>query len=341
MKSTQQITKAMKMVAAARLRRMQLRILAARPFAQRMRELIDELAGRLVVQERGSPNPPHPSLGGLGQGPQTPLWGERIEVRGGVQALHPFFRPGDLSKQAILLITSDKGLCGAFNTNLIRKTLEYLGQHPQEEVQLFVVGRKGRDFFRRQRVKIAKEYTGLLNQLSYAHAELIGKDLIEGFLSEAFSEVSLIYQEFKSALRRRVVVEPLLPISLPPLEGEGRVGESGATAPTPRTKVLPHWDGRRGGCPERGAEAPVDFLYEPAREQLLEALLPRHVKAQIYRALLESTASELGARLTAMDQATENAGELIDTLTLRMNRTRQASITKEILEVVAGAEVLA
>lgn len=315
-RSTQQITQAMKMVAVARLRRVQMRILAARPFAQRMRELIEDLTSRLLAQEGSHSVSPQGGEETKGDFLPLPLW-ERVGVRG-MPALHPFFRHADPSKQAILLITSDKGLCGAFNTNLIRQTLEYLGQRPQEEVQLFVVGRKGRDFFRRQRVKIAKEYTGLLNQLSYAHAELIGRDIIEGFLAGTFGEVHMIYQEFKSALHQVVAVEPLLPLNVPP------------------HPPLSH-QGRGGG---EGGGVPIDFIYEPAREQLLEALLPRHVKAQIYRALLESTASELGARMTAMDQAVKNAGELIDSLTLRMNRSRQSSITKEILEVVAGAEVL-
>jgi F-type H+-transporting ATPase subunit gamma len=225
------------------------------------------------------------------------------------------------TRRALLLVTSDKGLCGAFNTNLIRHTLQYLRQHSLDNVQLFVVGRKGRDYFRRMGTPIAKEYANILNALTFAHAELITQELVEAYQSEPYVAVDMLYNEFKSVIQQRLVVKqllPLEPIGPGQLDVDFKFDESRLAGST--------WP---------------DYIYEPAKEQLLEALIPRFLRAQVFRVLLESCAAELGARVTAMDNATNNAADLTQHLTLRLNRTRQASITKEILEVVSGAEALA
>jgi len=266
----------MKMVAAARLRRAQNRILFARPFAQKMEGLMTELLIRIEGEEN-----------------------------------HPLFKKRAGSKRALLLVTSDKGLCGAFNTNLIRETLRYVQKHGSQNVSLFIAGRKGRDYFRRAGLPVAKEYVNISNTLGFQHAEIITQDLLEAYLgarpSEALVAVDLLYNEFKSVMQQKVVVKPFLPLTA--IENvEART-----------------WP---------------DFIYEPAKEALLEGLLLRFLKAQVFRALLESAAAELGARMTAMENATNNAADLIGSLTLNLNRTRQASITKEILEVVSGAEAL-
>ncbi|SRR5258706_14280356 len=271
-RSTQQITKAMKMVAAARLRRAQARILSARPFAQKMEELMTHLL---------------------------------VKVEGEVQ--HPLFAKRDGTRRALLLVTSDKGLCGAFNTNLIREATKYLTKYGSQNIDLFVVGRKGRDFFRRLGKTIDKEYLNIFNALNFAHAELVLNDLLEGYRTKPWVAVDLLYNEFKSVIQQRLIIKTLLPLT--PLEHL-------------ETEQFP------------------DFIYEPAKEALLEALIQRFLKSQVFRVLLESSAAELGARMASMDNATRNAKDLLDSLTLTMNRTRQASITKEILEVVSGAEAL-
>lgn len=276
-KSTQQITKAMKMVAAARLRKAQSRILSARPFAIKMHDLLTDLAGRVITDELDSPPP------------------------------HPLLQSFPSNKVAVLLVTADKGLCGSFNTNLIKKASEVLRENEGKEIKFFIVGRKGRDFFKRLGYPLVNEYVNIFNALSYTHAEIIGKDLIEIFLKEQLAEVLLIYNEFKSVIQQRLIVERLLPVARP-------------------AKLL--------------AEQKIEFLYEPEKAKLLDALLWRCIKSQIFRVLLESAAAELGARMSAMDSATKNAGELIDHMTLKLNRTRQAMITREIAELVGGAEAL-
>jgi len=270
-KNTQQITRAMKLVAAARVRRAQERILSARPFAERIDGLISEVGG---------------------------------SARGTAGVDSPFFEVRPVRARAFVLFSSDRGLCGAFNTNLIRRTLEQIRTRPEVKTTLYVVGRKGRDYFRRAGVPIAQEWTNLGKDLSYAHAEIIGQELIDQYLRGQVDQVYLIFNEFKSVIQQRLIVRPLLPIERPenPAPGQG------------------------------------EFLYEPRQEVLLQDLIVRHLKAQIYRSLLESGAAELGARMSAMDSATKNAAELIDVMTIRSNRTRQAAITKEILEVMSGAE---
>jgi F-type H+-transporting ATPase subunit gamma len=286
-KSTQQITKAMKMVAAARLRRAQARILAARPFAVRMEDLLSDILFQLADVNKDN-------------------------VLSEEELTHPLLKKRTEGVRGVLLLTSDKGLCGSFNTNLIKKALEFLRENGGQSIALFCVGRKGRDFFRRMGLSMRGEYVGIFNQLSFAHAELIGRDVAEFFLKENVRDVTLIYNEFKSVIQQILVRKTLLPLRPPRL-----VNVAG----------------------ERPVQA-ADFIYEPGKDQLLEALFPRYLKAQIFRALLDSYASEMGARMTAMESANKNAKELIDGLTLTANKIRQAAITKEISELVSGAEAL-
>ena len=283
-KSTQQITKAMKMVAAARLRKAQARILSARPFAQKMEELMSDLL---------------------------------VKVMG--NTTHPLFETRSSTRRALLVVTSDRGLCWAFNTNLIREAIKYLQKYGSENVDLYVVGRKGRDYFRRMGALVAKDWVNIANNLGFVHAEVVTHDLLKAYAAgvrplpnmgsdpSRIVAVDLLYNEFKSVIQQRLVVKTLLPLA--PLPNEPH----------------PAWP---------------DFIYEPVKEILLEAVIQRFLKAQVFRVLLESAAAELGARMAAMDNATRNASELMSSLTLTMNRTRQASITKEILEVVSGAEAL-
>lgn len=282
-KSTQQITKAMKMVAAARLRRGQARILGARPFANKMAGMLADVLWQVA------------DVNGDGV-----LTADELK--------HPLLKGAPAGPRGVLLISADRGLCGAFNTNLIKKTLEFLRNNDGREVRLFCVGRKGRDYFRRAGLALGGEYVGVFSQLGYATAEVIGQDLIKFFTEGGAADVTLLYTEFKSAIQQNVVVSPLLPLA------------------PPARPVATRW------------EAP--FIYEPERSRLLESLFPRVLKAQIFRALLESYASEMGARMTAMENASKNAKELIAGLTLTANKIRQAAITKEISELVGGAEAL-
>ena len=273
-KSTQQITRAMKMVSAAKLRRAQDGINAARPYARKMREVVQAVAGRA-----------------------------------GSDA-HPLLTAREAKKLALLVVTSDRGLCGSFNAGLSRAVYRFLNEHrgAYEEIALFVVGRKGRDFFRRREIPIRKEYLGVLGALSRHHAETIANDLIGGFLAGEFDEVQIAFNEFRSAISQIVRFEKMFPIAL---ESSGKTGGDD-----------------------------IDYLYEPSREEILATLLPKYVQTQILRVLLESVAGEHGARMTAMDSATKNSVDMISRLTLKMNRARQATITTELIEIVSGAEAL-
>jgi len=282
-KNIQQITKAMKMVAAARLRRSQARILAARPYAQKIESLISD----------------------LGQGGQA--------------AGHPLMeaRPGLASKKGplnLVVFTADKGFCGGLNANILRRTLALLRENAGRPVSLTLVGRKGCDFFKRFQFPISAQYQQFMSSLSYADAELIGGRLIEGYAKGEWDEVVLVYTHFKSVVTLKVTEKRLLPLA----------PEAGAEADAPA---------------KAGAKA-VDFSFEPSGPAVLEALVPRAAKSQVWRALLESLASEFAARMTAMDSASRNSKEMINSLTLTANRIRQAAITKEISELVGGAEAL-
>ena len=269
-KSTQQITKAMKMIAAARLKRAQERVVAARPFAQRMLQVLNSLVARVDPE------------------------------------IHPLLRLPDQAtgRPLLIVITSDRGLCGSFNSNVIKAAGQFILEGgPAREIALGLIGRKGRDFFRRRGFDVRYEQVGVFQRLTFGHAVELAVVAIEEFVSGNASNVYLVYNEFKSVMSQRIVIERLLPI--PRLEGEAGPG--------------------------------LEHLYEPEPEVIFESLLPRHVQAQIYRALLESNAAFYAAQMTAMDAATRNSAEMIENLTLYMNKVRQAAITREIIEVVSGA----
>jgi F-type H+-transporting ATPase subunit gamma len=282
-KNTQQITKAMKMVSAAKLKRAQDRVVTARPFANKMMEVLAELAGRTDESFH------HPLL----------------DARGNDRYL-------------VVLITADKGLCGAFNTNLIKAATAFIREHSEKRVEILAVGRKGRDFLRRRDSMLAGEYVGLTGKgrVDFSEALEVARDVIKRFTEDQeIDKAFIIYNEFRSVIQQRVVVEQLLPVSR-----AASNAEESATPGQPLTLV--------------------DYIYEQPPAEIFSRLLPRLIETQVFRALLESVASEQGARMTAMDSASKNASELIDSLTLNMNRVRQAAITNEIIEVVSGAAVL-
>jgi F-type H+-transporting ATPase subunit gamma len=279
-KSTQQITKAMKMVAASKLRRAQERIQQARPYASQMLRVLNSLASRV---DPGS----------------HPLLDERTVPKAGGRAL-------------LFVITADRGLCGSFNTNVIKSSSTFIVENRDREVALGLVGRRGRDFFGRRGFEVRYEQVNLFAALKFDDAKAIAATAIESFASGNVDSVYLVYNQFKSVMQQHVVVERLLPIPR---------GAFSADAPA-------------------AAEPVVDYLYEPQPEELFTKLIPSHVEVQIYRALLESAAAEHAARMTAMDAATRNSAEMIEQLTLYMNKVRQAAITREIIEVVSGAQAL-
>jgi F-type H+-transporting ATPase subunit gamma len=274
--STEQITKAMKTIAASKLRRAKDRMMGARPFASLMLSVLNSLAARC-----------------------DPL-------------LHPLLAaPPEVAPDApilLVVVTADKGLCGSFNSTLLRRASSYIAD-TDREVALGLIGRKGRDFFVRRGFDVRYEDTNVFSDLRYTHAQALARTAIEEFTAGSVSDVYLLYNEFKSVLAQRVVVERVLPIPrLEPSEDE--------------------------------AAMLADHLFEPAPAEIFQDLLPRHVETQMFRAMLESAAAEHAARMTAMDAASRNAGEMIDELTLYMNKMRQATITRELIEVVSGAEAL-
>jgi F-type H+-transporting ATPase subunit gamma len=277
-KSTQQITKAMKMVSASKLRRAQERIVNARPFAQKMLSVLNSLAARVDPAA-------HPLLA-------TP-------------------EAGANARTLLIVITADKGLCGSFNTNIVKAANQFANESAARQVAMGLVGRKGRDFFRRRGFDVRYEDVGLFSALKLSHAQAVAARAIEEFTAGRVSSVYLIYNEFKSVMMQRVAIERLLPIA--------RLDAAPGTTPAP-------------------TGSGVDYIYEPSPEAIIGELLPKHVESQIFRALLESAASEHAARMTAMDAATRNASDMIDELTLYMNKVRQAAITREIIEVVSGAQ---
>ncbi|MDT4966647.1 MAG: F-type H+-transporting ATPase subunit gamma [Acidobacteriota bacterium] len=284
-KNTQQITKAMKMLSAAKLKRAQDTVVAARPFANKMTDVLGELASHTDEEFH------HPLL----------------DARGDQRYL-------------IVLVTADKGLAGAFNTNLIKATQSFMRQHQDKTIEMIPVGRKGRDFFRRRQVPFVTEYVGLTGKgrIEYSEAVEIARRVIDQFTQDhEIDKVFLIYNEFKSVLQQRVITEQLMPVS--------RTAET-----APDTAIV---------GPSSRATDMVEYIYEQSPTEIFSRLLPRLIETQIFRALLESVASEHGARMTAMDSASKNAAELIESLTLNMNRVRQAAITSEIIEVVSGATV--
>lgn len=267
----QQVTNAMRMVAAARFRRAQENILAARPYAGKMDTILRHVASRMEEHS------------------------------------HPLLKTRAVKRLCLVVITADRGLCGSFNSNAIRETVAHIEQHPNTEISLICVGRKGRDFFARRNYNIIDEYINIFRELNFFHAINIVTHVATIFQREEVDRVDVIYNNFRSAILQQVVIEQLLPIV--PLEPEGD-------------------------------ELFIDYLYEPSPQEILEAMLQKHLNTQIWKALLDSNAAEQAARMTAMENATDNSKELIDELILERNRARQTMITKEISEIVGGAEAL-
>jgi F-type H+-transporting ATPase subunit gamma len=289
-KSTQQITKAMKMVAASRLRRAQERIVHARPFATQMQRVLSSLASRVDPAAH-------------------PLLDERATPRANGRVL-------------LIVVTADRGLCGSFNTNVIKASGAFVTERTGRRVALALVGRRGRDFYARRGFDLLYERINLFTHLKFDDAREVAKTAMEAFTSGEVDGVYLAYNEFKSVMVQRVVIDQVLPI--PRGTFDAPAGRSDPARPP-------------GGS---AAAAPVDYLYEPGPDELFAALLPTHVEVQIFRAMLESNAAFYAAQMTAMDAATRNSGEMIDSLTLYMNKVRQAAITREIIEVVSGAQAL-
>ena len=288
-KNTQQITKAMKMVAASKLRRAQERIMNARPYAVQMQRVLSSVAARVDSSI-------HPLL-------------EQRERRAD-------------SRTLVIVVTADKGLCGSFNTNVNKAAGTYIIEAGKEICELGLVGRKGREFFGRRGFAVAFEQIGIFQKLRFEDAQVIARLATEAFLEGRVDRVMLVYNEFRSVMSQRVVVDQLLPISREEVDG----------AAAPGTTV-------HGAAPDVGY-LPVDYLYEPSAQEIFNQLLPRYIEVQVYRALLESNAAFFAAQMTAMDTATKNSAEMIGNLTLYMNKVRQAAITREIIEVVSGAEAL-
>jgi F-type H+-transporting ATPase subunit gamma len=272
-RNTQKITKAMKMVAAAKLRRAQARLVNARPYAEKTGELLSQMV-RLIEGE------PHPI----------------------------FVRREPARKAEFLVLTSDRGLCGGFNGNLLRRVEDFLKGKQATEIRISTVGRKGRDFFRARRRELQQVLTGIAESFSFEQALKMAEELIAGYQEERFDEFYLVYNYFRSAISQEIRIDRLLPLNVAPA--------------APAGVYLP------------------EYLYEPSRKELLEKLVPRGLAVVIHRAFLESVAGEYGARMVAMENATNNCNDMIYRLTLQMNRLRQAAITKELMDIVNGAESL-
>ncbi len=269
-KNTRQITKAMKMVSAAKLRRAQENVVAARPYARKLSEVLERLAGNVEAE-------------------CSPLLQQRVKDKG-----------------LLIVVTSDRGLCGGFNANISKTAERFMKEKRGEfgELSLMTIGRKGYDFLK-NRHKVVKNYANIQANLNYQTAALIAHEVIDGFIAEEYDEVFLLYNSFRSVMSQDITLEKVLPIA-PPVAAE--------------------------------ETNPPQYIYEPSTAELLAELLPKHIEVQFFKALLESVASEHGARMTAMDSASKNANEMISKLTLQYNRARQAAITKELMEIISGAE---
>lgn len=270
-KSTEQITKAMKLVAASKLRKAQEAILTARPYAVKLMDVMNHLAARCNND------------------------------------MHPLLENREGKKTLLLVVTADRGLCGAFNSNIVKKASQIIKSNPEHEFSLILAGKKGADYFQNRPHKVQEKLIGWTREFDYMQAAKIGESLAQLFIDKVVDKVYVVYNEFKSVMQQEVIQEQLLPIVPETLKETGE---------------------------------PVNYIYEPDEETLLEDILKRYMAVEVYRAFLESTASEHGARMTAMDSASRNAKEMIGDLTLFYNRTRQAAITKELIEVVNGAEAL-
>lgn len=275
-KSTQKITKAMKMVAAAKLRRSQDAIINARPYAKKIQNLLSDLINEDDVSS------------------------------------NPLFSQRQVKNVAIIVVTADRGLCGAFNTNIIKEANRYIEEEILPEkfsYSIFCIGKKGKDYFTKRNYPVADSYVGIFSSLNFAFAQRLSDRFINGFLNGEFDKVVVIFNEFKSIIQQKIIVEQYLPIPLKTTSN-------------------------------KSANTETNYIYEPDRKSIFDILVPKNLRAQMWRFLLESNAAEFAARMTAMDNATTNAKELIRTLNLKYNKERQASITKEILEIVSGANAL-
>lgn len=270
-KNTQQITKAMKMVSAAKLRRAQDRMLASRPYSAKLLQILTSLASRA--------NPEH----------------------------HPLLKVKGDRNVELMVVTADKGLCGSFNANLIKAALHFLDERKNYNLSLHLIGRKGVDYFKKRKYIISHQYTNIFRKVEYQQAKDIAAKTINAYITGELDAIYIVYNEFKSTLSQKVVVKRLLPLEK---------------------------------LPEESSELPLEYIYEPEPAVIFDQLLPRYLEIEIFQALLESAAAEHAARMAAMDSATKNAKEMIESLTLTMNKIRQAAITKEIIEVVGGAEGL-
>lgn len=271
-RSTQQITKAMKMVAAAKLRKAQEKILATRPYAQKLGDTIGHLMARLENYE------------------------------------DPLLRVRPIEKVLVVVVTADRGLCGAFNSNLIRYAVNLIKSYKDLEVHLYPIGKKSFEYFSRRDYQIFAHKSNFFNYLNFKDAAEIVSHLTQAYKNEQFDKIEIVYNQFKSAVQQTITLEQTLPF-------------------TPDELMLQE-------------SSQIDFIYEPNREKILEMIIPKHLNFQMWKILLESNAAEQGARMTAMESATENAEDLIAYLSLHYNRARQAAITKEISEIVGGAEAL-
>jgi F-type H+-transporting ATPase subunit gamma len=275
-RNTQKITKAMKMVAAARLRRAQEAIISTRPYARKLGELLRHLVTKVDVN------------------------------------LNPLLVTRETKNVLLVVVTADRGLCGSFNGNIIKASINHLKAYSGLNVRMLTIGRKGSDFFGKRNFNVISKHPGIFTDLDFSDAREVVQEVTEGFLNGEYDRVDVIYNEFKSVIQQRIVIEQLLPIPPEEMKGKG----------------------------DLHSLAQVDYIYEPSSSEIIKTLIPRHLNFQMWRILLESNAAEQGARMSAMDNATENAKELIRDLTLKFNNARQASITKELLEIVSGAEAL-
>ncbi len=268
-KNTRQITKAMKMVSAAKLRRAQENVTAARPYARKLAEVLEKLAANQEVDA------------------------------------HPLLAPREIEKVLLIVVTSDRGLCGGFNANICKAAERFVRENKGEysEINIMTVGRKGNEFLK-NRQKVVKNYANIFGNLNYQTAALLAQEVIQGYLAEEYDKVFILYNAFKSVMTQEITLQQLLPVA-PPAQAE---------------------------------DVPTQYIYEPSQGALLDELLPKNIEVQMFKALLESLASEHGARMTAMDSASKNASEMIGKLTLIYNRARQAAITKELMEIISGAE---
>jgi len=274
--NTQKITNAMKMVAAAKLRRAQENVINARPYANKIAKMLSHL----VTEEDKNNN--------------------------------PYITPRKVENAAVVIVTADRGLCGAFNTNIIKESVRFINEELNTEnikPHLFCIGKKGYDYFNKRNYNVVSKKVGVFSSLSYNSVISITDELIKGYLEERYDKVIIIFNEFKSIISQKIVINQFLPV---PIEAET----------------------------EEESKSTDNYIYEPDQNYIFNFLLPKHLKAQVWRVLLESNAAELGAKMTAMDNATTNAKELIRTLRIKFNKERQAAITKEILEIVSGANAL-